>query len=549
MARIHTVWASAGCGKTRFCTDLISNLVEKGYCSKEQVVYSTFAREAAASAALRSGVTGDERRHLWFRTLHSLCYRLLGIKHGQVVTPIKLREFGEQMGVEINDELALEDDEAADISKVILAIERMKNASEDSGVAISKIIGMYHHARLTAASLDDLKGAKFQPSPSALQYFGKLDWSRYADVVENYEAWKAGELFDFVDMLEAVLTRPIPMPNWKVVFIDEAQDLSPLQWMVVDRLSERVECAFYVGDDFQAIMSFQGSSASSFLGYREKGPRIHLPTTHRFGQNIIDLGQRIVSGLADSEPKQIYPAREVNNPIKRIWDVSEATDVYGSQLWMHRHREGCNALAQYCIMNGLPFWAERGANPLGKGVEIAGYKAISRLIRGESLFGADVRDITKVINASKVINGERIKFLKHGSMSLLEDMEPMERITALELSKHFTEFFWDAIRGGDWSLTNIRFATYYQSLDESGWELGGDIEPQITITTIHGAKGRDADSVLLWDETLPRCLKEPSELRVAYVAATRTKGPLYIVSSPVTGWRMESFPYPIEGLA
>jgi len=125
-------------------------------------------------------------------------------------------------------------------------------------------------------------------------------------------------------------------------------------------------------------------------------------------------------------------------------------------------------------------------------------------------------------------------------------MEPDQTITPLELSQHFTEFFWDALRAGDWSVTDVRFASYYQALEESGWELGGDLEPQITITTIHGSKGRDADSVFLWDEVLPRCMKDPAELRVAYVGATRSKGPLYIVSSPVTSWRMERFPFPIE---
>jgi superfamily I DNA/RNA helicase len=543
---IFTVWASAGCGKTRFCTDMAATYIKSGYCSKEQVLYSTFAREAANDAAGRAGVTGEERRHLWFRTLHSVCFKLLRVGRGQVVSGAKLREFGGRMGVEINDELAMEEDEAADISKIILAIERVRSSSEESGTAISKLLGMYQHARLTSESMADLERARKEPSPSALQYFGHMDWSRYADVVESYENWKGGELLDFVDMLERVLLRPIDLPDWKVVFIDEAQDLSPLQWLVVDKLADRARVAYYAGDDFQAIMSFQGSSAASFLSYRNRSRRIHLPTTHRFGQKIIDLGQRIVQGLPDSEPKHIVPAKAINNTIRRIWDVEEATEAYGSKFWLHRHREGCNALSAHCIMNGIPFWAERGANPLGKGVEIAGYRSIAKLVRGETLDGADIKSMTKVVRVSKEINGERVKFLKHGSMSKLEDMEPGQSITPLELSQHFTEFFWDALRGGDWSVTDIRFASYYQALEESGWELGGDLEPQITITTIHGSKGRDADTVFLWDEVLPRCMKDPSELRVAYVGATRSKGPLYIVSSPVTSWRMENFPYPIE---
>ncbi len=133
-----TVWASAGCGKTTFCTRLAAQLVEDGVCSKEQILYSTFQKTAAIHAAEVSGVSGDEYRELWFRTLHSVCFKLLRVHKGTIVNPQKMREFGAQIGVEINGDLAIEDDEAADLSRVILGIQRLKSASDDSGTAISR---------------------------------------------------------------------------------------------------------------------------------------------------------------------------------------------------------------------------------------------------------------------------------------------------------------------------------------------------------------------------------------------------------------------------
>ena len=38
-------------------------------------------------------------------------------------------------------------------------------------------------------------------------------------------------------------------PKFKTVFIDEAQDLSPLQWKLFDILKEKTEDIYLAGDD------------------------------------------------------------------------------------------------------------------------------------------------------------------------------------------------------------------------------------------------------------------------------------------------------------
>ncbi len=612
---------------------------------------------------------------------------------------------------------------------------------------------MYQLSRLTCRTVKDLEASRHEPSRSAIQYLGHIDYGRYAEVVKLYEGWKGSDKVDFVDMLERVLTERIELPPWKAVFIDESQDLSALQFAVVDKLSANADLAFYAGDDWQClpgdeqiltptgqrpirdvspgdtviagvksgqtgefkvlrkiekeycgeilemevesgekvrvtpehkvfvhwdtkgrvpaersdlvsvypleflksapmvefqgggvaehfgdlseatdwisrsgvealvvekwsflpgksayrvearnvlpdvcmlpvvrdgkttlervkrvtrvpysgrvydlevekahnfcangilvsncIMSFQGSSASNFLSYRNKSKKLHLPVTHRFGKRIIELGQRIVSSLADSERKNIRPSKDVHNPIKKIWEVDYKEMPPGKKFFLHRHKEGCSSIARDLIMEGIPFWAERGVNPLASGGEIAGYKSISRFLRGEELFGSDVQDLVNVIRHTKEVRGSRMTLLKRGAKTTLEKMKPNEKISPMELRTHFTDFLYNGLMTGQWGLTDIRFGSYYKALDEAGWELGGDKEPEITITTIHGSKGRDAESVYLWDETLPKCLRDPGEARVAYVGATRTKGSLFLVTAPATNWKTTRYPYPLNGL-
>ena len=48
-------------------------------------------------------------------------------------------------------------------------------------------------------------------------------------------------------------------PKYDVVFIDEAQDLSPIQWKMVDILRKNSKYVILAGDDDQAIYGWAGA--------------------------------------------------------------------------------------------------------------------------------------------------------------------------------------------------------------------------------------------------------------------------------------------------
>ena len=55
------------------------------------------------------------------------------------------------------------------------------------------------------------------------------------------------------------------IPQFKAIFIDEAQDLSPLQWQLYDKLKEHCDQIYLAGDDDQAIYAWAGADVNRFI--------------------------------------------------------------------------------------------------------------------------------------------------------------------------------------------------------------------------------------------------------------------------------------------
>jgi superfamily I DNA/RNA helicase len=545
MTQLVTTFGSPGAGKTSFLVRLVKEFKESGVADDE-IAYTTFQKSAALDAAERAGITGEDYRRLWFRTLHSICFRLLKTAYGTVVTPAKFRDFGKKIGIEVDSSLAVEGDEAADLAEVMLAIRKVKNSS-DPGSDPSKLIGLYQLSRLLCRTPADLSLCRAAPHPSAMKFFQCfVNIPQYRGLTEHYENWKAeGGLLDFVDMLERVAAGEVAVPPWRVAFVDEAQDCAPLFWTVIERLFfDGPDVTFLAGDDDQAIMSFQGSTARDFLSYRDRSKKVHLRQTHRFGESIVGLGNRITQRITEREPKDIIPAPGKDNRIERIYGFDPKLCV-GPTFLLHRHRAGCSALAQNLIERGLPFWNERGLNPLARSAEIKTYRAFSSLSAGKPIYGYEVALLAGSIPSFKKENGERVQLIRHGSKKKLEEMGSRQSVTQAEIFAHFSERLIRAVQRRDWSVTEVQLPGYYETLERNGWKWDAKPDPGIIITTIHGSKGREKDTVFLWDEVLPKCLRDENEHRVSYVGATRTKGSLFIVGSPATTWDTTHYPYPI----
>ena len=85
---------------------------------------------------------------------------------------------------------------------------------------------------------------------------------------EAYAAFKsANNLYDYTDILEWFAEHGSRVcPKFSMVFLDEAQDLSPLQWEVAHILNDNAGRMYAAGDDDQAIYRWAGANVEHFLG-------------------------------------------------------------------------------------------------------------------------------------------------------------------------------------------------------------------------------------------------------------------------------------------
>ncbi len=98
------------------------------------------------------------------------------------------------------------------------------------------------------------------------------------------------------------------------VFIDEVQDLSPLQASLVWRMTKENAHKVIVGDFRQAIYLFSGSSAKAF---EENAERIGAEF---FPQTICWRGTEMVAASA------VLPCQQFLNIGSGYWDMSDAPD-------------------------------------------------------------------------------------------------------------------------------------------------------------------------------------------------------------------------------
>ena len=99
-------------------------------------------------------------------------------------------------------------------------------------------------------------------------------------------------MVEFSDMIKQFIEKD-KCPPLSAVFLDEAQDLNPLQWDMFFYIESKCERSFIAGDDDQTIYTFQGASEDIFINLKgEMDPRIEsrrVPrAVHKVALSILD---------------------------------------------------------------------------------------------------------------------------------------------------------------------------------------------------------------------------------------------------------------------
>lgn len=536
------MWGPAGTGKTTAGTNVAKDWFARG-AAPDQVAYLGFTRAAARAAA--SKMMDDEpfgdadELFPLFRTVHSLAFR--GLKQAKqdlrLATQSDMKAFSKESGFEGTYAVS----EWEDLAEVYQKLADHGRTHWDMALTAYKL------SRVSARTPEDLRAFRTRMSPLACRTVSGLEEDVYRAFVGRYEAWKQKNgLIDFTDMLEFALCEMPALDACRYVIVDEAQDCGPIIHAIIDRLFSAAEETWWIGDDWQAIYGFAAASADLFLDRAETAScQIYLRHTHRFGQKIVDWSGKIIRRVEKRMDKEIIgvPGRE------GIVTVSgEFAPSPGSRFILHRHVMGCQEVASRFIDAGLPFWNERGKNPLGASVRVRGWTALNALAEGEDVGASGALLLVHELIPSTIIEeGEQKRLVVHGAKKRIE-FDPQRRLTLRDLeamrvltdegAKTVRQRIYGRLKHGD-------DLEYYGRVVKNGFDL--DAEGAPVITTIHGSKGRQAEHVTVFSEMGRRCWDDPdTEHRLAYVAATRTRGDVEVCAEQLVDWAALRYDYPEE---
>ena len=466
--------ANAGSGKT---TALINQIKEELKVRRpEEIAFVTFTRKGAEEGFSRvSHMFRFKREEIpYFRTLHSLTFHALGYNREQIFTSRNQKEFNRKFGYNLR---------RFEIEKGDTRLSRD-----------TQYLDYYDKVRSSSLSSKQIAESN-------------IDLDYYNTLVKNYEGFKKEKgKVDFFDCLVNYLKKGTSLPC-KVVMIDEAQDITVLQWAVIEKAFRNAEKIYIAGDDKQSLFSYAGARPDILISLADKFPVRHLAESHRIPISVYRLANAITSFIGEKTEQLSVPCDE--NGEGSITCISD-TERLASLINPPEKEKRC---ADWFILSRNRCFLERVKRSL------------------------EDRLIPYWTEKSFFMGGEVMRRIQEYHNFSLEGYKDERRKTAFmkvfgitDFSKPFT----------DTNLfTEDRKWVYAAYIERWGLTLLEEMctwKGQVIVSTIHAQKGVEADNVAVLLDYTKRTKKKmfedlDEELRCLYVAVTRTKRNLFLVSS------------------
>ena len=315
-----------GTGKTTTLLNLVEDFL-RACTDIKKIGYFSFTKKAAWEATTRAEEKFmlDQKEIPYFRTLHSLAFRMLGVKKERVMKHSDYREFGLKCGIPIKTAWHNESDGIFNSDNEYL---RLINKAKVMGTDVLDEYNKNEHG------LDIERD---------LLYLLDQELSRYK---------KEKGLIDYNDMLEQFIQQDVS-PSFDVLFIDEAQDLSPLQWRMVRTLWSKADKTYIAGDDDQAIFRWAGADVDTFIALKEEVDHVDtLSQSYRIpGGPIHELSQDIIKKVTNRYDKDYLPRQEMGD-LTRYSDVTQIDMSQGEWLVLSTANYFLDDVKDLCELQG-----------------------------------------------------------------------------------------------------------------------------------------------------------------------------------------------------
>lgn len=552
MAHVERAIGGAGTGKTRLILDRLSRAKEELGLGVHEIGFCTFTRagraEIAGRAAAEWGVDVDAlTSHGWFRTAHAIAFRQIEVAEGQLIQG----KDGDQF---VSDAVG-----GVITTRIDGRGERQYISGEGGDRTIPLSLAAWELARSKMTSVAailarwELCGEETPTIADARR------------TIEKYEqAKRASDMLDFTDIIArfAGVRYTVDGPykaepegdvpeGLRVLAIDEAQDSSTLVDLVCKRLaaSKTVERIWLCGDPYQSIHSFAGGDYNHFMSW--DAVESTMQRSYRCPRQVLELGEACLRSMTKGyRDRQIKHAGHEGS-VSRASTVDEAISrLQGntSALILGRCAYALEEYEALLKIRGLPYlWIDKanGSSTL------SGYAALWGLQHGRTITGDDFANAVQSIAVKHgeygdlLTRGAKTKW-KSGKMSHVDLIRPCQDDYELI---GVTPALASLIAQGRWhqaieAKAFERAKVWLDAATRYGEEIASN--PPIRLSTIHGAKGLEADTVILSSVTSPSVERSRNalaelhdeECRVAYVAVTRAKNDFVLVDDGYR-YRME----------
>lgn len=312
------VCAGPGSGKTATLIGRIKKLIDDGV-APEFILAFTFTNEAASVLEQRCLSFCEENSMPRVCTINSFCYQ----------TILDNKDLCEEV-------LGYASLKLLTISKRYEIIESLISLYPKlEGVSYEKKLGRNGYCKTLSDRLDNffvlgrdeffkkypMMGERFEKF--ALEYREIVDASGYIGFDQQISI--CNELFSKCPEALEVYQKV-----YKYVMVDEYQDVNAEQVSVIYALAAKHHNLVVVGDDDQSIYGFRGASSSYMMDFVKKYPEaktVVLSENFRTASALVDAAQKLIQNNKKRLEKDVHATRDIHDSLPIVVNASDAAAV------------------------------------------------------------------------------------------------------------------------------------------------------------------------------------------------------------------------------
>ena len=512
-----TIFGPPGAGKTTKLLEIVDEALSNGV-PPQKIGFLSFSKAAAEEAKQRACEKfGFEHDALpWFRTLHSLAFNTIGIRRDQIMDHKDYKKFEEFVGVPFSSYALAKNGSA------LLWVQKKWKEGDD-----------YLNIIMKARCLRKTAFEVYNELPPEDAW--KLNRHQLDLIEKAYPKFKKLHAkYDFVDLCEEFVEQG-NSPEFDLLIIDEAQDLVPLQWeMLKDVMVPRSKRTYYAGDDDQAIYEWMGVDVNQFLSASED--KIVLDKSYRISKEALELAKKITSRISNRQQKEFTFKHEKGEVRFHRWmkqiDLNKGREEGEDWLILCRTNSHVLEVAEILKYRGDFFYIEGYGFSVNPDVLIASSIWLKLVKPGAEITWKELHDLTLRIKPSLTPGeGERQKMFARVGKS---DRNKLYTFGDFMRKTRLTGKIHDKTHWASIIDVSDKEQLYLEQVRVRGEKVLNNTKPRIRLSTIHRAKGKEADNVLLFTRT-SRVIREQqrrnpeAEDRVFYVGLTRARRDLHIM--------------------